>query len=132
MAARIQANINISKERKRVTSVTVEHSKQLSPELLSLSRPQQRELAQQDGSPDISELPPPRSEQRRDLSAEIVGPKPRVVINRSRSIARSDGTLAHHKASLVEVVDVLVKDAVLGLCLLYKLKPAPNQHRILA
>jgi hypothetical protein len=34
--------------------------------------------------------------------------------------------LAHHKASFGKVVDILIEDAVLGHCLLYKLKPTSN------
>jgi hypothetical protein len=34
--------------------------------------------------------------------------------------------LAYYKASLVKVIYILIIDAVLSLCLLYKLKPAPN------
>lgn len=39
--------------------------------------------------------------------------------------------LAHHKASLVEVVGIFVKDAVLLLRTLYKLKPLAKDLRIL-
>jgi hypothetical protein len=39
--------------------------------------------------------------------------------------------LANHKASLVEVVEVLITDAVLSLCLLYELKPVLDEDRIL-
>lgn len=40
--------------------------------------------------------------------------------------------LAYYKASLVKGVDVFVADAVLGLCLLYKIKLALDKDRILA
>jgi hypothetical protein len=39
--------------------------------------------------------------------------------------------LAYHKASFVEVVYIIIIDAVRSLCLLYKLKPATDQHWIL-
>lgn len=43
-----------------------------------------------------------------------------------RAFGNAGRDLAHHKASLVKVVDALIADAVLSLCLLYQLEPAAD------
>jgi hypothetical protein len=91
MAARIQVEINAPcKEKKRISSVTVEHVEQQSPEPASQPRPQGPELAQQEGFSATPELPPPCLEQRRNLSAAMVEAKPKTYSRRPRSTARSD------------------------------------------
>jgi hypothetical protein len=39
--------------------------------------------------------------------------------------------LAHHEASFIKVEHILIQDAILELSLLYQLKPASDQHRVL-
>jgi hypothetical protein len=86
MAARIQAKINAPcKEKKCVSSVTVEHIEQPLPERALQPPAQQPKLAQQGGSPDTSELAPFRLEHR----GKVVAAEPKADSNRSRSRARS-------------------------------------------
>ena len=89
MAARIQAQINAScKEKKRVPSVTAEHTTLLSPEIASPSRLQQSEHIEPIGSlgaPDLA----PSLKRRRKNTPVVVGGSSTAGSSRSRSRARS-------------------------------------------
>jgi hypothetical protein len=96
MAARIQAKINAPyKEKRRISSMTVEHVEQQSLKPTSQSRPQGPELAQQGGSSATSELPPPCLEQPTNLSAAVEA-KPKAQRSRSKSRARSGDSHDSH------------------------------------
>jgi len=53
-----------------------------------------------------------------------------IAIRGCNYYTREDDT--HYKPSLVEVIDIVIHDAVLGLDISYKSKPLANDIRILA